>query len=35
MQRKGTVKIYSEGVSLEEANVSIGRIDRAIEEEEL
>jgi hypothetical protein len=28
-------KNFSEGISLEEANVSIGRIGRAIEKEEL
>ena len=35
VQRKGMVKTFSEGVSLEEASVLIGRISRAIEEEEL
>ena len=35
VRREGRMKTFSEGVSLEEANVSIGRIGRAIEEEEL
>ncbi len=32
---RGTVKTFLEGVSLEEANFLIGRIDRAIEGEDL
>ena len=33
MQRKGMVKTFSEGVSLEEASVLIGQIGRAIEKD--
>ncbi len=33
--RRETVKTFSEGISLEEASVLIGRIGRAIEEEDL